>query len=114
MKIIKATGLVPVLIEDDKEFLSMSNGQVIGLKPDDAAKFLEKGWVSLVHIPEGIETTDTEASEPVESFEKDSIPADWREKHWKTRVKIAQQIDSAVTTDAEAVLAIETYLADPK
>lgn len=82
MKIIKATGLVPV-----KALVSVDNfhaGQVFGMLPDDALKAVRAGYVELRPVRADIEIVEhatseapPAAEEPVASDKPVEIPEDW-------------------------------------
>lgn len=107
MKVIKATGLVPVRV------LTLYGphraGAIFGLTPEQTSKALETESVELYPIAEGIETVDVAVRIPapprtdpkavtttavpfVEGPAPIEIPADWAQKHYLQRIKLAKDI----------------------
>ncbi|WPE19954.1 hypothetical protein ShzoTeo12_11340 [Shinella zoogloeoides] len=99
MKVVKATGLVPVHTATDK--------RVFGVYPAQAAKGIQDGTLIAVEIPDDIETFEVAlapapASAPAETpedAEEVKIPDDWEALHWATQVVIAKGILKAELPD---------------
>ncbi len=99
MKVVKATGMVPV-------FEARNKDHIFGVMPEVAGEYLLAGTVFLVEIPDSIETEEVivagwddrnqlknKGEEPVFSEKGDvEIPEDWETKHHMTLNKIARQI----------------------
>lgn len=89
MKVVKKTGLVPVL--------SLQTGAVTGMKPDLVRDLLQKKLVELVPIPDGIETFEALAAiaSPAPEAAREvlvEIPDGWERLHFLKQIKIAREI----------------------
>lgn len=99
MKVVKATGMVPVFEERNKD-------HIFGVMPDVAAENLLSGKVFLVEIPDSIETEEVHVpgwddrdskknkGEGPEVSEAGlvKIPDDWESKHHMTQNRLAKSI----------------------
>lgn len=99
MKVVKATGFVPVKLK--RASLPYTAGEIIGLVPEKARKAVADGEAEFVAIPEGVETYDvpdipTNVKAPVVIKEPAvvEIPPDWKDIHPLKRVNLAKKLDS--------------------
>lgn len=90
MKVVKATGLVPVR---DK-----ASGDIYGVTPEKAVKAVNEGKADLVEIPDDIETetisvnVPEQASQQAETAEVVEIPDDWENLHHLKMIALAKKI----------------------
>lgn len=124
MKVVKATGLVPV-------FSSKNRDNVFGVTPAVAAEGAIAGTLHLVDIPDEVETEEVDVAVPanfrgsnftaldlrdlgignvddkdLQATEKDGvvvIPQDWENLHWMSKNKLAKDIlgEAYVVPDGE-------------
>ncbi|BCH33131.1 hypothetical protein MesoLjLc_50610 [Mesorhizobium sp. L-8-10] len=91
MKVVKKTGLVPVL--------SLQTGGIFGVPPEKARELLRAKQAELVPIPEDIETLDV-PNAPAAPKQKQAapvehdiaIPDNWEEMHFLQQIKLAKTL----------------------
>lgn len=100
MKIVKATGLVPVHTKH--------NTSVFGVTPAVALDGVKKGNLFFVDIPDEIETitlettpVDAKTPVPVSDDGVVQIPDDWENLHYAKQIVIAKQIFGADLPETE-------------
>lgn len=76
MKIVKATGLVPVKVLDETKFDNRVAGEVFGARPKVAQAWVDAGLVSLVDIPEEVETADSDAADDADDVSLTTGPVE--------------------------------------
>lgn len=108
----KVHGLEQALLETRKELAELAQIGMELTKERDEARAAAAKAASFNGAPPAAFDHDGDGapggSAPSEPMTADAIPADWRSRHWKQKVKLAGEIagrDIDGTEDAEAVIA---------
>lgn len=123
MKVIAATGFVPVIMH--ATVLPYKSGEIVGVPPERAREWVEKGVASLAEVSEGIATFEVEGPKPADAVENGAsvanapgageieIAADWTKLAPIARIGLAKKIkgmsktDSLKAVDADEIIKAE-------